>query len=260
MHIYFVIRSLSSFLLYLWGIILLCSIRNEYYFPSVLPNLFENSDRLFSQTPRYTPFSNTLLIETWISWKFWYIHIFVARGRVLHYCTNVKSTCVCRQTSWARYIHKHVTFPVKSCQTNLYRGEREYLDSNVFLHGSCTSYKSCNGETTKISPSLLFEHERRRRSFLCEYRMWDWWRFRNKVWQNNALMKNCIFSVTRRSRSDESHWVTYLLTYWVMVSRQYWCDSGEWGYLLETWLMWLWWVRIPVRDLTGESYLVMKVI
>ena len=57
-------------------------------------NLFDNSDRLFSQTPSYTPLSNTLLIETWISWKFWYIHIFVARGRVLHFCTNVKSTCV----------------------------------------------------------------------------------------------------------------------------------------------------------------------
>ena len=46
----------------------------------------------------------------------------------------------------------------------------------------------------------------------------------------------------------------------VSVLRQYWCDSGDWGYLLETWLKWLWWLRVPIRDLTGESYLVMKVI
>ena len=34
------------------------------------------------------------------------------------------------------------------------------------------------------------------------------------------------------------------LTDWLMVSRLYWCDSGEWRCLIETWLMWLWWVGI----------------
>ena len=36
-----------------------------------------------------------------------------------------------------------------------------------------------------------------------------------------------FFSVTRRSRSDESHW----LSDWVMVSRLDWWDPGEWWYL-----------------------------
>ena len=72
-------------------------------------------------------------------------------------------------------------------------------------------------------------------------------------------MVSAIFSVTRRSRSDECDWLT------------------EWTFSL-TWLMWLWWVMIPIEDFTdvilmnlikviywwklysGESYLVMKVI
>ena len=45
-----------------------------------------------------------------------------------------------------------------------------------------------------------------------------------------------IFSVTRRSRSDESHWLTESLS---PVS--------------PTVLMWLWWVRIPTRDLTDVT-------
>ena len=147
----------------------------------------------FSAKLQATPHSQTLfwlkheLVESFDTFTF------LLPGGEFYIFVRMSNQRVCRQTSWARYIHKHVTFPVKSCQTNLYRGEREYLDSNVFLHGSCTSYKSCNGETTKISPSLLFEHERRRRSFLCEYKMWDWWRFRNEVWQNNALIKKYIF-------------------------------------------------------------------
>ena len=64
-----------------------------------------------------------------------------------------------------------------------------------------------------------------------------------------------LFSVTRRSRSDESHsltsqvprptyywissqlenlttdWLTHSLTHSLMVSWLNWCDSGEWGYL-----------------------------
>ena len=31
------------------------------------------------------------------------------------------------------------------------------------------------------------------------------------------------------------------------------CDSGEWGCLLQTWLMWLWWLRMPSRDLTDVT-------
>ena len=44
-----------------------------------------------------------------------------------------------------------------------------------------------------------------------------------------------IFSVTRRSRSDESHLLTYWLTDWT---------------LALTLLMWPWWVMIPIEDLT----------
>ena len=30
-------------------------------------------------------------------------------------------------------------------------------------------------------------------------------------------------------------------------------NSGQWGCLLETWLMWLWWVKIPTKDLTDVA-------
>ena len=39
----------------------------------------------------------------------------------------------------------------------------------------------------------------------------------------------------------------------LMVSRLDWCDPGEWWYLKKTWLMWLWWVRMPSRDLTDVT-------
>ena len=62
------------------------------------------------------------------------------------------------------------------------------------------------------------------------------------------ILKDAIFSVTRRSRSDVS-------------------ESLSESAIALTWLMWLWWVRIPTRDLTDEedeeddkSYQVMKVI
>ena len=32
-----------------------------------------------------------------------------------------------------------------------------------------------------------------------------------------------------------------------------WCDAGVWGYLLETWLVWLWWVKIPNRELQSST-------
>ena len=38
--------------------------------------------------------------------------------------------------------------------------------------------------------------------------------------------QNCC---QRPSRSDVSYWVSH----WVLVSRLYWCDSGEWCYLLK---------------------------
>ena len=44
-----------------------------------------------------------------------------------------------------------------------------------------------------------------------------------------------IISVTRRSRSDESHWVNDWVTEWA---------------LALTLLMWPWWVMIPIEDLT----------
>jgi len=73
-----------------------------------------------------------------------------------------------------------------------------------------------------------------------------------------------LVSVTRRSRSD----VVHLLPDWLMVSNDLtdvtlvsddtergldWCDSGEWRWLLETWLMWLWLLRRLFRDLTDVT-------
>ena len=55
-----------------------------------------------------------------------------------------------------------------------------------------------------------------------------------------------IFSVTRRSRSDESHWVTDWVTEWA---------------LALTLLMWPWWVMIPIEDFTDVILMtLMKVI
>ena len=55
----------------------------------------------------------------------------------------------------------------------------------------------------------------------------------NQLMQLRANPKpdTSFFSVTRRSRSDESHWVTY------------------WSLAL-TLLMWPWWVMIPIEDFT----------
>ena len=65
------------------------------------------------------------------------------------------------------------------------------------------------------------------------------WRDRLEIHMSQKEIDDFVqaffFSVTGRSRSDESH----SLSHWVMVSQLDWCDSGEWGYLLETWLMWL---------------------
>ena len=74
-----------------------------------------------------------------------------------------------------------------------------------------------------------------------------------------------IFSVTRRSRSDESHLLTER-SHWL-----YWCNPGEWRYLLKTslvwpwWLWWAWWPWWPMKVIwwwklpSDESYLLMKV-
>jgi len=63
--------------------------------------------------------------------------------------------------------------------------------------------------------------------------------FHQKSPLKNQYCVALIFSVTRRSRNDVGEWVSQS----VIVSRLYLCDPGEWGCLLETWLMWLWWVR-----------------
>ena len=73
----------------------------------------------------------------------------------------------------------------------------------------------------------------------------------NIIISTSITVITIIFSVTRRSRSN----VSESLSHSMMVSRLYWCDSGEWGCLLETWLMWLWWVRMPSRDLTDATLL-----
>ena len=66
--------------------------------------------------------------------------------------------------------------------------------------------------------------------------------FQPEVWLLTLTGFPGVFSVTRCSRSDVSQLVSECL----MFSRLNLCDSGEWGCLLETWLMWLWWVRMGI--------------
>ena len=112
-------------------------------------------------------------------------------------------------------------------------------------------------------------------------------KFSSQSWQSLSAILNiipkCIFSVTSRSRSDESHWVTESLSHSLSVSidftdvtlvsddtfrRLYWYDpddsdehddpdnrwklSGDESYLVMK--VTLWW-----KLSTDESYLVMKV-
>ena len=57
-----------------------------------------------------------------------------------------------------------------------------------------------------------------------------------------------IFSATPQD-ALEVIFVTQWVNEWVRERQHWfdWCDSCEWGYLLETWPMWLWCVRIPTR-------------
>ena len=57
-------------------------------------------------------------------------------------------------------------------------------------------------------------------------------------WFRLRFLSLCIFSVTRRSRSDGRHLLTYLLS-----------ESA----LALTWLMWPLWVMIPIEDLTDVT-------
>ena len=52
-----------------------------------------------------------------------------------------------------------------------------------------------------------------------------------------------LFSVTRRSRSDVSQSVSESVRH--SKNRVDWCDPGEWRYLLNTLIMWLWQLMIP---------------
>ena len=67
-------------------------------------------------------------------------------------------------------------------------------------------------------------------------------------WRHKTLLK--LFT----------YWLAYSLislmwplwvndTFW----RLYWCHSGVWVYLLQTWLVWLWWVMILPGDLTDVT-------
>ena len=97
-----------------------------------------------------------------------------------------------------------------------------------------------------------------------------------------AIPHKCVFfnivSVTRRFRSDVGYW----LDSWLMpnedftdvtlvIDYAYWFTwgvgadngggygGGQFGYLLEIWLMWLWWVRILMtRMIMMKSYLAIE--
>ena len=80
---------------------------------------------------------------------------------------------------------------------------------------------------------------------------------RKVIWRKKFPNNTVLFSITRRSRSDVSDWLTEWsladFTDVTLVSedafyRIDWYDSGEWGYLLETWLMLAWWVMITKED------------
>ena len=78
---------------------------------------------------------------------------FLQLGWNLHFCQmSNQRVCADRHLeALSRYIQKHVTFPVKSCQTNLYWVD--YSNSNVFFFmARVLLIQGCNWETTKISP------------------------------------------------------------------------------------------------------------
>ena len=65
-----------------------------------------------------------------------------------------------------RYIHKNRDISGEILSNEFISSEAGFFISNVFLHGSCISYKSCNEKTTKISSSLLFKREERGKVFV----------------------------------------------------------------------------------------------
>ena len=65
-----------------------------------------------------------------------------------------------------------------------------------------------------------------------------------------------FFSVTRRSRSDESHWLSYWLSYLLIVS----IDFTDVTLVIDDTYRRLYWCDPDDPDDPGESYLVMKVI
>ena len=78
----------------------------------------------------------------------------------------------------------------------------------------------------------------------------------NDNFQNYRFCNITVFSVTRRSRSDESHSLTDLLTYWVDVS----IDFTDVTLVSDDTYRRLFWCDPDDPDDPDESYLVMKVI
>ena len=76
----------------------------------------------------------------------------------------------------------------------------------------------------------------------------------NKCGGSQSFHPGDFFSVTRRSRSDMSH----LLIEWLSDVSP--ILLTEWGYLLETRLTWLWWVRILMNMGTVMTPPPLKVI
>ena len=97
----------------------------------------------------------------WWKYEQFLVHLhFCRQGK---FCISLRQINVYEQTdilSW--FIHKPATFPEKSCQTNLFRTQAE----NIFLHGSCTSYKGCTGN--KYHCHCCSYAREIERTFLCE--------------------------------------------------------------------------------------------
>ena len=104
-------------------------------------------------------------------------------------------------------------------------------------------------------------------SFCKRKLVWPWkswkqkieFRVKTYVWKHQYKIDNeitLVFSVTRRSRSDESHWLTHSLTESLSVS----IDFTDVTLVSDDTYRRLCWCGPDQSDGPDESYLVMKVI
>ena len=183
---------------------------------------------------------------TWLLWL-WWVRTLMALTIIMNVMTlispvsmfmfNLKKFTPGRKiyTAGARNKYQVCLFSLTFCRKELYKQEGCKIVVENF-HGYVTS--PC---TLYWGHYLFF--------IVPFFSVWGKFRRRTTLWAVTPSLLISIFSVTRRSRSDVGHWITES----VMDSRLDWCVFGEWGCLLETWLMCLWWVRMPSRDLTDVT-------